>query len=75
MVVYHGSDTIVDIPRILEANRPLDFGGGFYVTSNKEQARSWAIKVAYRNANHYSCINKYEFDYFLVHSKYRPHHV
>lgn len=62
MVVYHGSDTIVDIPSILEANRPLDFGGGFYVTSNKEQARSWAIKVAYRNANHHSCINKYVFD-------------
>ncbi len=62
MIVYHGSDTIVDSPRILEANRPLDFGGGFYVTSNKEQARRWAIKVAYRNATHHSCINRYEFD-------------
>lgn len=28
MIVYHGSDTIVDTPRILEANRPLDFGRG-----------------------------------------------
>ena len=62
MIVYHGSDTIVDAPRILEANRPLDFGGGFYVTSNEEQARKWAIKVAYRNANGNECINVYEFD-------------
>ena len=34
MICYHGSDTIVDIPRILEAKRPLDFGGGFYVTTS-----------------------------------------
>ena len=48
MVCYHGSDTVVDAPRILEARRPLDFGGGFYVTTSAEQAKSWAIKVAYR---------------------------
>ena len=62
MIVYHGSDTIVDVPRIIEAKRPLDFGGGFYVTTSEEQARKWAIKVAYRNANKHSYINKYEFD-------------
>lgn len=62
MTVYHGSDTIVDIPRILEIKRPLDFGGGFYVTTSGEQARKWAVKVAYRNANTHRCINKYEFD-------------
>lgn len=38
MICYHGSDTIVDIPRILNPKRPLDFGGGFYITTNKEQA-------------------------------------
>lgn len=62
MICYHGSDTIVDAPRILEAKRPLDFGGGFYVTTNKQQAKSWAIKVAYRNNTNYRCINQYEFD-------------
>ena len=51
MICYHGSDTIVDIPRILEVKRPLDFGGGFYVTTSEVQAKSWAIKVAYRNNN------------------------
>lgn len=29
MIVFHGSDTIVDEPVILQAKRPLDFGGGF----------------------------------------------
>ena len=62
MIVYHGSDTIVDNPRILKAKRPLDFGGGFYVTTNEEQARKWALKVAYRTLAGNKCINKYEFD-------------
>ena len=62
MLVYHGSDTIVDAPKILVAKRPLDFGDGFYVTTNEEQARKWAIKVAYRNAGGSKYINKYEFD-------------
>ena len=62
MICYHGSDTIVDIPKILESKRPLDFGGGFYVTTSETQARSWAIKVAYRNNNNHRCVNRYEFD-------------
>ena len=49
MTVFHGSDTIVDTPKILDAKRPLDFGSGFYVTTSEAQAKSWAIKVAYRN--------------------------
>lgn len=63
MIVYHGSDTVVDNPRILDAKRPLDFGGGFYVTTSKWQAEQWAIKVAYRNACNHKCVNSYEFDY------------
>ena len=63
MICYHGSDTIVDVPRILEARRPLDFGGGFYVTTSETQAKSWAIKVAYRNNTNHRCVNRYEFDF------------
>lgn len=62
MICYHGSDTVVDTPRILEANRPLDFGGGFYVTTNEMQAKGWATKVAYRNNHNHRCVNRYEFD-------------
>ncbi|MBR3806587.1 MAG: DUF3990 domain-containing protein [Clostridia bacterium] len=62
MTVFHGSDTIVDAPRILGAKRPLDFGGGFYVTTSETQAKSWATKVSYRNNSNYRCVNRYEFD-------------
>lgn len=62
MICYHGSDTIVDNPMILDAKRPLDFGGGFYVTTSKEQATAWAKKVAFRNKSEQYCVSCYEFD-------------
>ena len=62
MLVFHGTDIIVDNPKILEPKRPLDFGGGFYVTSARKQAMAWAKKVAYRNATDRQCLNCYEFD-------------
>lgn len=62
MKLYHGSDVIVDNPKILAANRPLDFGGGFYLTSNKEQARKWALRVAQRNGSDVGFISSFEFD-------------
>ena len=62
MICYHGSDTVVEAPKILEAKRPLDFGGGFYVTSNKEQAEAWAKRVAYRNNSKKYYVNIYNFD-------------
>ncbi|MDA3890770.1 MAG: DUF3990 domain-containing protein [Salinivirgaceae bacterium] len=42
MKLYHGSTEIVKSPEILDKQRLLDFGKGFYVTSNKEQAERWA---------------------------------
>ncbi|MBR4199077.1 MAG: DUF3990 domain-containing protein [Bacteroidales bacterium] len=41
MILYHGSLEIVESPKILEPNRPLDFGSGFYTTSSMQQARKW----------------------------------
>lgn len=62
MICYHGSDMVVDNPKILEAKRPLDFGGGFYVTTSRTQAERWATKVAYRNNSRSKYINRYECD-------------
>lgn len=46
MIVYHGSTVIVKNPDIRHSTHPLDFGKGFYVTSNKEQAIRWARRKA-----------------------------
>ena len=42
MKVYHGSAEIVRNPDVQHSYRPLDFGKGFYVTTNREQAENWA---------------------------------
>ena len=49
MHLYHGSTDIIKDPRILEQQRLLDFGKGFYLTSNKEQAERWALIKKKRN--------------------------
>lgn len=62
MICYHGSDVLVDVPKIFEAARPLDFGGGFYVTTSRYQANKWAVKVCYRNNSRIKYVSRYDFD-------------
>lgn len=46
MIVYHGSNVIVNFPDIAHSFRALDFGKGFYVTTVQEQAERWARRKA-----------------------------
>jgi len=63
MIIYHGSTIVVDKPKILPSERFLDFGSGFYTTTNKEQATRWALRVAARRKIETKIISVYEFDY------------
>ncbi len=49
MIVYHGNNVVVSEPRLIAQNRFLDFGFGFYTTTNKDQAIGFADKVNYRH--------------------------
>jgi hypothetical protein len=49
--IYHGSDMCVKEPKIMQPVRALDFGHGFYTTTNIEQAKSFAKKVQDRNGS------------------------
>jgi hypothetical protein len=60
--IYHGSDVVVETPQILKSNRLLDFGTGFYTTSNREQATRWAEKVSIRNNTNNIYLSVYNFD-------------
>lgn len=62
MKLYHGSTVIVEQPRVLTDLRALDFGSGFYLTSNEEQARRWSKVVARRRRTTKSFLNIYELD-------------
>lgn len=41
MILYHGSNVVVREPHLLKIQRELDFGKGFYTTSDLEQASKW----------------------------------
>ena len=42
MIVYHGSDHIIETPLYNGSKKTNDYGYGFYTTENKELAMEWA---------------------------------
>lgn len=68
MELYHGSIQRVKQPLILEQQRLLDFGKGFYVTSSKEQAERWAsIKKKRATPKAKAIVNVYSTTNNLMH--------
>lgn len=61
MILYHGTNLVVERPHPVAQNRYLDFGFGFYTTSNLEQAKNFALKVVRRKGG-IPTVNVYEFD-------------
>lgn len=62
MILYHGSNVIVSTPMLVPQNRYLDFGYGFYTTTNKTQAIAFADKVFKRRKEGGKIVSIYEFD-------------
>lgn len=60
--MYHGSNVVVENPRIILPQRTLDFGEGFYTTTNREQAEIFARKVYARRKTGGAFISVYEID-------------
>lgn len=56
IIVYHGSNVEVPVPRILQNGFYKDFGYGFYCTSYEKQAKRWAMT---RKGE--SILNRYEY--------------
>ncbi len=69
MKLYHGSNVEVKIPKIIVSNRNLDFGSGFYTTSSKEQAVSWAKRQTVRMKKGRGTLTVYEWDEKCARSK------
>jgi hypothetical protein len=46
--LYHGSNTLFEIPSLAKSKDKRDFGRGFYTTTIKEQAADWAKTLQYR---------------------------
>jgi len=62
MILYHGSNVEVKEPMLLKVQRELDFGKGFYTTSDLEQAAKWAKRTAKRRGVDKAFVTVYEVD-------------
>ena len=62
MILYHGSNVTVSESRLVPQNRFLDFGFGFYTTTNKTQAVSFADKVTKRKKEGEPTVSIYEIN-------------
>ena len=62
MKLYHGSNVEVPTPELLPSVRALDFGRGFYLTSDFEQAARWARTAVLRRGEGAAVVSVYEFD-------------
>ena len=60
MILYHGSVQKIQKPVIIQSQRLLDFGMGFYTTTNKEQAEKWAKIKQHRKEGIEAIISVYE---------------
>jgi hypothetical protein len=63
MRVFHGTNIIIEQPKIINRFKTLDFGEGFYTTENENQAKDFAVKVCQRRSpTLYPIVNCYEFN-------------
>lgn len=63
MIVFHGTNTVIEQPQIINRFKTLDFGEGFYTTVNENQAKNFAVKVCERrNPKLLPIVNCYEIN-------------
>jgi len=62
MLLYHGSNLIVETPKLIDQTRGLDFGAGFYLTTNEIQAVRFSEIVVNRRKSGVAIVSVYEFD-------------
>ena len=62
MKLYHGSNVIVEIPQLIEQKRGLDFGAGFYLTTDEKQAVRFSKIIYNRRKSGSPTVSVYDFD-------------
>ena len=62
MRLFHGSNVEVKMPKLMSSARALDFGRGFYLTSDFDQAARWAKTAVLRRGEGVALVSVYEFD-------------
>jgi hypothetical protein len=62
VLLYHGSNVAVQEPRLLRQTRGLDFGLGFYLTTDQAQAARFSEIIVARRKYGAATFSVYDFD-------------
>ena len=62
LTLYHGSNVVIDEIDLSCSKRGKDFGRGFYLNPNKEQAMQMAVRTTQRMMEGEPIVNTYLFD-------------
>lgn len=68
MKLYHGSNMEIDVPDLKKGRRGKDFGQGFYLSDNLQQALDMAASVSDREKSGVPTVTVFEFDETLLRS-------
>jgi hypothetical protein len=68
MELFHGSNQTVKSPNITHSRGNLDFGRGFYTTTNYSQACNFATLVTSKRGNGVATVSVYQFEEQKLHS-------
>ena len=70
--LYHGSNVVIDKIDLCRSRKGKDFGCGFYLNPNKEQAMEMAVRTSKRMQEGEPVVNAYQFDDSLLSSECTP---
>ena len=70
--LYHGSNVEIDKIDLCRSRKGKDFGCGFYLNPNKEQAMEMAVRTSKRMQEGEPVVNTYLFDDSLLSSECTP---
>jgi hypothetical protein len=62
VLLYHGSNLAVKSPRLFRQTRGLDFGAGFYLTTDQTQAERFSKIILNRRKSGIATVSVYNFD-------------
>lgn len=72
MKLYHGGIIEIKTPKILDNQRLVDFGRGFYTTTTFQQAQKWALIKKKRESSKEAIVTEYNLDEVIYENeKYR----
>jgi len=65
MQIYHGSNLVIENPKILREGFTKDFSYGFYCTRILKQAKRWAVRKGFGSG----VVSEYEFNLECIFEK------